>query len=271
VAALAVIVAHFAGAQLSRPATPLGVVFAAAGLPLAVLATVPAARALDRLDRAALTGGAQLAAAAATAVAWLDPSMLSAVLETRRWRRVGRVRSRRFLPGGRASVLLQAEVRRQVRHPTALTVWAALGLTQYAVALAFPSVAGPAHLVGAYLAGDRLAGGLRAISRSPGLRRALGGDNPTVRAVHTAVPALGTLVWWLATWPAAGPHLGGLDAVLLAGVVAAVYRTGTRPPMTYGGTAIDTPFGLIPVDLLRRLARGPDLLAVAIIVQSLAS
>jgi hypothetical protein len=265
----AVIVAHDSHLRLIRPAVPLGAGLAAVGLPLAAVTSTLAARRLHLLDRAALTGGAQLATAAVTAAVWLDPTMLSGVLEVRRWRRIGRVRSWRLLPGGRVWVLVQAEVRRQARHPSALAIWAALALTQYAVWLAVPSVAGAVHLVGAYLAADRLAGGLRSICRSPGLRRALGGDETTVRLAHVVVPAIGTGLWWLVTWPAAGAHPGWVEVALVAAAVAAAYRAATRPPMAYGGTTIDTPFGLIPVDLLRRLARGPDLLAVAIIVQSL--
>jgi hypothetical protein len=41
--------------------------------------------------------------------------------------------------------------------------------------------------------------------------------------------------------------------------------------MDYGGTAIETPFGLIPVDLIKQITRGPDVLAALIIVQSLVS
>jgi hypothetical protein len=62
-----------------------------------------------------------------------------------------------------------------------------------------------------------------------------------------------------------------VEILLLAGVVAAAYRAATRPPMAYGGAAIETPFGLIPVDLLRQVTRGLDVLAVVIVVQTLLS
>ncbi|MDT5035074.1 MAG: hypothetical protein QOE03_259 [Micromonosporaceae bacterium] len=269
-----VIAAHFLAYHLPRPALPV-VGFAVVGLPLAATTATVAVRRLHRLDRATLTSGAQLATAAVTAAAWLDPSMLSDVLQVRRWRRIGRVRSRRFSPGARFGagarpwVLLQAEVRRQVRHPSALAIWGALALSQYAVWLAVPAVARPLHLLGAYLAAERLAGGLRTICGSAGLRRALGGGNTELRLIHIVVPAVGTALWWLVTWPAAGGHLGSTEWVPAALVVAAAYRSATRPPMIYGGTTLDTPFGLIPVDLLRRLARGPDVLAAAIIVSTL--
>jgi hypothetical protein len=269
VVAVGVIGAHFAGGRLSHPNAPLTVAVAAAGAPLAVMVTTFAVHVLPRVDRATLTTGAQFATAAVTAAVWMDPSLLAGVLENRRWRGIGRVKSRRFLPGPWWWALLQAEVRRLYRHPSAILTWAALVLAQYALALALPSVAGPAHLVGAYLAANRLAGGLRALSRAPGLRRALGGSDTGLRLVHLVVPAVGAALWWLVTEPVGGPGLGGMEVLLVAGVVAAVYRAATRPPMAYGGAVVETPFGLIPVDLLRQLTRGLDVLAVLVIAQNL--
>jgi hypothetical protein len=282
--ALVVIVAHYAGVGLAEPAVPVAAALALTGIPAALVAAVLAVRALPRLDRAALTGGAGLAAAAVTAAIWLDPSMLSGVLETRRWRRVGVVSnlfgsrrpkvqapgrfSRRFRRGGRIWVLLQAEVHRQARRPGALAIWAGLALAQYGIAITVPSVAWVTRLAGAYLAVNRLTGGLRTVSRSPGLRRALGGSDSTLRLVHLVVPWLGAILWWLLTWPA-GPHLAGVEPLIVVGVVVAAYRAATKPPMSYGGAAVDTPFGLIPVDLIRQVIRGPDVLAVVIVIWSL--
>jgi hypothetical protein len=268
VTALVIIVAHYAGFGLAEPAVPVAAVLAVIGIPFALVATVLAVGALPQLDRAALTGGAQLAATAVTAAIWLDPSMLSGVLETRRWRRIGVVTRRRFWRGGRIGVLLQAELRRHLRRPGALAIWAALALAQYGIAIAVPSVAWVTRLVGAYLAANRLTGGLRTVSRSPGLRRALGGSDSTLRLVHLVVPWVGAVLWWLLTWPA-GPHLAGVEPLIVVAVVGAAYRAATRPPMAYGGAAVDTPFGLIPVDLIRQVIRGPDVLAVAIVIWSL--
>jgi hypothetical protein len=198
----------------------------------------------------------------------MDPSLLAGVLENRRWRGIGRVRSRRFLRGSRSWVLFQAEVRRLYRHPSAIATWSALVLVQYAVAVVLPPAAGVGHVIGAYLAANRLAGGLRALSRAPGLRRALGGADTELRLVHLVVPAVGAALWWLITAPVGAAHPGTLEVLLLAGVVGAVYRAATRPPMAYGGAVVETPFGLIPVDLLRQLTRGPDVVAVLVIAQS---
>nr|WP_240942369.1 DUF6297 family protein [Planosporangium thailandense] len=269
VTAIAVIGLHFTGGRPGRPTVPLTAPLALAGLPLVVTAVIFAVRALPRVERATLTAGAQFATAAATAVIWLDPSLLAGILENRRWRGIGRVRSRRFRARGRGLVLLQAEVRRLRRHPRAIVLWAALALAQYALAVALPPAAGAAHVVGAYLAAGRLTGGLRAVSRAPGLRRALGGGDTGLRLVHLVIPTLGVALWWLVTMPVAGVHPGLSGILMVAGVVAAVYRAATRPPMAYGGVVVETPFGLIPVDLLRQLTRGLDVLAVLVIAQSL--
>ncbi len=272
-AAGAVVAARYGGRALPRPAGPVAPGLALLGAVAAVAAVTPALRVLGRLDRAALGEGAALAGAAVSAAVGIDPWQLSRMIELRRWRRLARVRSRPFpraLPG-RWGALLAAEMRRATRRPGALAMWAALALAQYAVAVVAPSLAAPAHVVGAYLAAGRLAGGLRTVARSPGLRRALGGDELRLRLVHLALPALGTILWWALTFPAGGPPLGPAEILLVAGVVAAAYRAATRPPMSYGGALIETPIGLVPVELIRQLARGPDVLAVVMIAQALLS
>ncbi len=271
-AAAAVVAAHYGGRGLPLPDAPVAKWLVAGGGALALGACVLATRALRQVDRAALGAGAEIAAAALSATVWTDPSLLSRVLEVRRWRRVGRVRSRHFfgaVPGvsPRAWSLLQGEVRRVARRPMSLVVWAALGLAQYAIAVVAPSVAGVAHVIGAYMAAGRLTGGLRAIAGSAGLRRAVGGGELELRLIHVVVPAVGTALWWVLTAPAGGPPLGSGEVFLVLGVVAAAYRSATRPPMTYGGSAMDSPVGLFPTDLLLQLARGPDLLGVVLIVR----
>ena len=76
-----------------------------------------------------------------------------------------------------------------------------------------------------------------------------------------------------AVWTAmVAPGLGGgaaLAVVIAAGLTAAVYRTVTRPPLEYFGPVVPTPFGDLPLDLLRQLARGLILLAVLSTVTAL--
>ncbi|WP_328346375.1 DUF6297 family protein [Micromonospora sp. NBC_00421] len=267
--AVLVVVGHAVGWSLPLPPVPLTAGVGLALLPVAVASTVRAHRQLARVDRAALTTGAQFANAATTAAVLLDPSLLAALVESRRWRAVGLVRGRRFRPGGRFPVLLQAEVRRLSRRRGALVGWAGALLTMYAVAVALPSAAGPAHVILAYLATGLLTGGLRAVSRSPGLRRSLGGNDILLRLTHLVLPGVGATLWYLATLPALRSVPGPLDAVLLPGVVTAAFWAGTRPPMRYGGAMVNTPFAMMPVDLVRQVLRGPDLVAALVVVQLL--
>ncbi|MEV0940915.1 DUF6297 family protein [Micromonospora wenchangensis] len=268
--AVLVVLGHATGWPLPLPPVPLTPVVGLVLLPVALASIVRAYRRLPQVDRAALTTGAQFANAATTAAVLLDPSLLAALVESRRWRAVGLVRGRPLRAGGRFAVLLQAEVRRLARRRGALVGWAGALLAMYAVAVALPSIAGPAHLVLAYLSTGRLTGGLRAVSRSAGLRRSLGGSDTLLRLTHLVVPGVGATVWYLATLPALRPVPVALDAVLLLGVVTAAFWAGTRPPMRYGGAMVSTPFAMVPVDLVRQVLRGPDLVAVLVVVQLLA-
>ncbi len=267
-----VVAAPDLGVTLPHPAASGALVLAAGGLVLAAVATVSAWRDLGRLDAATLGAGAQVATASVTAAVGLDPSLLLNVLEVRRWRRIGSVRSRPFhaWPGARSLVLLEAEARRLTRRPGALAVWGALALAYYAVVMAAPSWAPVVRPILAYVAAGRLAAGLRVLARAPGLARSLGVGNATLRALHTIVPALAAVAWWLVTAPAGGASPGQVDVVIVAGVVGSVYRAATSPPMSYEGMALETPFGLFPVDLVRQLLRGPDLLGVTIVLRLLA-
>jgi hypothetical protein len=49
--------------------------------------------------------------------------------------------------------------------------------------------------------------------------------------------------------------------------MAAAYRAATRPPMTYGAPASETPLGAFPTELVLQLARGWDLLGVMIVLR----
>jgi len=269
VASASAVFAHLSGNVLPWGNLPPASFQAPALLVIAGVALVGAVGALSGINLAALGAGAQLAAATVTATIGLDLSLLANILELQHWRRVGRVVSRPFRArrAGRTAVLLEAELRRQWRRPRVLGTWAGLALVQYAFVIALPSLAGVAQLILAYVATNRLAQGLRIVAGSPGLRRALGGDDTQMRLVHLVVPALGALLWWWLTWPASGVMHGYADAVLLAGVIGACYRAATRPPRTYEGFVMETPFGLLPLDLVVQLARGPDLLGATVLVR----
>ena len=242
-------------------------VWAIIAVALAAFGVRYAIAALHHIDRAALSGGSQLGAAAVTAAVMLDPAMLSGLIEAGRWRRPGKVHSRRWRPGGRDWVFIQADLVRQTRRPANLFVWAALLLAPYAVGVFSEAAVSATRIVAAYIATERLAAGLRWVSRTPALRRSFGGTDWELKRAQPGVPALGLAIWWtLSEWamPTVTPSL--LVAVLVAGVLGAVYRTATRPPMSYDAGLADTPLGPVPTLLLRRLLRGPDLVAVLVLI-----
>jgi hypothetical protein len=263
-AGLAGAIAVTGGVRLAPVPSLAPIAIAAAGF--AVAATVAAGSALPRLNRSSLTAGAGLATATVTAAIWLDLSLLTGVLEANRWRRIVRVRSRRFVGGGRIWVLVQAELRRVARRRSALAAWVVLLLVPYAVGTFSTSGAGVARLVAGYLAAGRLAAGLRRISNSTGLARAIGGSDRELRATHLVVPGFGLALWWALTLPAA-PVPPALAVLFPAGLLFAVYRAATRPPLSYDGAMVDTPFGMFPSGLLKQLGRGVDVLGVLVAVQ----
>ena len=226
-------------------------------------AIVGAVRALPRLDRAALSTGADLSASAAVAVVGLDPSLLAGAVQLRRLRRRGRVRGRRLRASGRYTAFLAAEVRRVARHPAALLLAAGLVLLPYLASVVLPPA--PVTLIrvlAGYVAAAGLAGGLRAVCRTPALRRALGGTNADLRLIHLVVPTVGAAVWLAATAPAGRSLSPAGEVLLLAGLAAAVYRTASRPPIDYDSAFATSPVGPLPIGLITQAIRGLDLALV---------
>ncbi len=130
-----------------------------------------------------------------------------------------------------------------------------------------PGAIGPARIIAGYLAAERLAAGLRLVSRSSSLRRELGGTNASLKLVHLAVPTIGLIGWWFATVAAGAlPSNQVVLTILIVGTVGAVYRTATRPPMSYDTGTANTPMGPVPTTLLRRLLRGPDVVAILVLI-----
>jgi hypothetical protein len=97
----------------------------------------------------------------------------------------------------------------------------------------------------------------------------MGGGWPDCSTPVAVNPALGLAAWWLLSAGISTPPGCPAQLIFPVGVLAAVYRGATRPPRNYEGGAVDTPFGLIPVALLRQLVRGVDLLGILVLVQLL--
>ncbi|TCO50640.1 hypothetical protein EV192_11317 [Actinocrispum wychmicini] len=221
-------------------------------------------RALGTLTRSALATGAEMLSVTKAAMSWMDITMFAGIMTVRKWRGVGRVRSR-SLGGTRYGAMLSADVRRLSRNRGRILAWAGLLLAPYAAVRVLPDLIVPAvQLVAATAAVSPLATGLRNVCRSPGLRRSLGGTDAGLRLVHLAVPAVLALVWTALTLPAASTVATVLAPV---GAVAYTYRRATAPPVDYDWTAVDSPFGLVPPNMLRQLLRGPLLLVLLVGLQ----
>lgn len=248
--------------SLPSPPVPALAVIAAGATVAAGVLLLLGLRALDDLERSALSAGEGLVVAVRVAGTWLDLSILAGVIEERRWRRIGRVRSRPLAGTGRAA-LLRADVRRTLRARGPLVTGLGLVVAPYAAAAVLPGPIVPAVTAAlACLVAGRYAGGLRAVCRSAALRRSLGGTDLALAVVHLVVPLVTVTVWTAAVLPAMLP-VHPVSAVLIPlGAVLVVYRLANRPPLTYSGALFDSPFGAFPVDLIRQLLRGPALLTV---------
>ncbi len=178
---------------------------------------------LGTMTRGRLSSGAELATATQVSALSLDVTLFWTIVLERRARSLGRVRPA-AIHGSRFAALVRADLARLRRTPTGLLVWAALLAVPYGAAVTplLPAV----HVVAGFLAVDRLAGGLRVVSRAPALRRALGGSDRELALAHLVLPAVGAVVWSLATLLVV-PGVTALMAVITTvGVLGVVYRGG---------------------------------------------
>ena len=271
---LVVAVAGLAGHPL--PAVPAGPVLAVVAVVAVVVAAVGGWRAragLGELDRGTLASGGALVLGVTTSVAWLDTSLLRGVADERRWRDRATVRSRR-LRGSGPVALLRADLRRLGRQPDRVVGYAALAVVPYVVAaVADPIWVAVAQVLAGALAVGRLTAGLRTVSDQPGLRRMLRVDDRSLYVLHTALPAVGAVLWMAATAPAlvaagdsalagtaaAGDPALGAAVAAAVGALAAAVRAATRPPLNYNSIVVpDVGFGAAPVGLIAQVLRGAD-------------
>ena len=272
-AGLGLAVAAVVADRVAAPLPPPNVSSAAAAAamsPVALLLLASGAARLGCLDRQAVSAGTGLVVAAQVAGTMLDPTILTGVLEERRWRRIGRVRSRPFAGAGPVA-LLRADLRRAARAPGALPGALGLLVVPYAAAGVLPAPLVPAvTTVAAYLVANRYAAGLRAVSRAPALRRTLGGSDRVLTLLHLVVPLAAATAWTALVLPALLPARAVAIALIPLGAVAVTQRVASRDTPAYGGVLFEPGFGAaVPVDLIRGLLRGVALLAVLAGVQVL--
>jgi hypothetical protein len=226
---------------------------------LAVLALVPPT--LDRLRRQELTAGAGLALGLRATVTTLDGSFVAETLRARRLLERGLVR-RRALAGQRWVALVVADVRRVSRSPRSLLVPVALVPVAWMVSRLYGDIAGATAvvLVGWAAAGASCAG-LRTVSRSRSVARALPLSDVDLRAAHCMVPATAALLATTATAVLCGQPLWSL-APATACAVAGVLRTSAgRPPVKWE-LQTASPMGAMPVGAVMSYAVGIDVVAL---------
>ncbi|WP_062348669.1 DUF6297 family protein [Herbidospora yilanensis] len=244
-------------------------VAAAVALAAAVATAEWARRGLGAMTRGKVSSGAELATATHVSVLSLDVTMFWSIVLERRARAVARVRPA-AIRGNRFIALVKSDLARIRRMPTGFFMWAALIFVPYGAYVVGLAAFLPAlHTVTAFAAVDRLAAGLRVVSRSPAIRRALGGSDLTLTLTFLTVPAAGAVVWSAVTW-ALVPGLPLLTAAVSAvGALAVTYRVATRPPLDYSSPLVDVGlFGPTPLGLILQLVRGPALLAGLALLQT---
>nr|WP_314145646.1 DUF6297 family protein [uncultured Rhodococcus sp.] len=246
---------------------PAPVVVSAAVLSVAAVAAwATAVSRLGRIRRVSLMSGSDLLAAGWVGVSFFDVGFLVSALESRALRRRGAVRSRSrgWVSTRPAGALVWSDVvrhRRNVMMPAVLAVGS--GLVVVGSAVLTPYWAGVLGLVVGYVATSAASIGLRDVMSDRAIRFALALPDRMVTGAFLVVPSLAALTvavavgvtvsWW-----------SGL-VVGLTTLMAAV-RSRTAPPRVYDGLAIVTMFGMVPVDMIRQLLRGPGLLLVGAVL-----
>lgn len=178
-----------------------------------------------------------------------------------RWQRRHMVAPRRRLPASWFGAAVELDRRRLLRHPDACVRWlictATIACVPQLVTLHQGATLVVAMLV--YSAGNSLTGGLRSVAGAPALRRSFGLADRPIMVAHMAIPSVGVIVSCgvaVAAWqlPLASA------ALLLCGILFAVYRRATRPPLPYDSPAISEPLvtgAVIQPQLLTSMMRGP--------------
>ncbi len=234
-----------------------------AGLAVLLLAV----RRLGRLRTHDVAPGGSLAPGLSGALATLDLALVYDVLLAHRWNAHDAVRSRRGGPSGRAA-LVWCDLSRLRRSPQAVVLLAAAVVVPYAA-----EAAGAGRVVvlvsalAGFAAGLPLLTGLRVVTRTPSLARAMPFPVSVTRQSALAVPGTAMLLFGLATFPALGHGLAltWADSIVLGLAVGACALAGAvrwvtgRPP-DYSRPLVTTPAGGVPTNLYGSIVRGFDIL-----------
>jgi len=232
-------------------------------LVVAAFLVVLTAQQLNRLPRQSVVAGGELLAGMAGAAITMDVGLLADVVSGRHWRQVGRLHSRR----GRSShvqAIMHREFLRILRWPRRLIVGFGLLVVPYAVAGTGYDVLVPiAAAIAGFIATRPLMDGLRSVSRSTGLVRALGMDLRDLRVAMSLVPALFVILWTALALPALGDPATAF--AVGAGILTGVIRQASAKPPSYAGPLVASPMGAIPPGLFSQPIRGFDLLLLCLV------
>ena len=250
-----------ANAVLALPMTA-GVAVLVIGLVIAGYFVVRAVRGLDRLTPAQLSRGEGLWTSARLSATAMDVALLGEFFADQRARTAGPARSG---PLGRGFLraALRLEWARLRRHPALLVRAAVFAIVWWGcrAVLAGPWVVARA-VVGGYLVALPLAATIRELTRRPGLRAQF---VPSRRRIlvgaSLAACATGVTAWFLAIGLGSGVLPLTMWAVVVPVLTIAAGRAASRPDLDYTAPALSTPFGDIPVDLMRQVLRGHLLVA----------
>ncbi|MCL2089657.1 MAG: DUF6297 family protein [Micrococcales bacterium] len=266
--------AAWAGVTPERLPVPSWPVLGGAVLVVVALAWVTDAR-LGRIRASSLRESGSVATQAVGAVVSMDSRELGRALSdgaapaARHW--VSRLRTVR----GPVSALVTADLvllRRSVRH----LVQVLLAIAVPVLATVVPQLSGQvpvllAVLVGGYVAASASAEGSRRAEMAPILDRLLPLDPTTARRARMVVPGIVMAVWASVVFVALGAWLGDVPGWFVLGAAgvpawaAAAVRAAYRPAPDWGATLVSTPFGAIPTGVGSVLARGPDVVVLALL------
>ncbi len=241
----------------------------AAGAVLGLVLLALTVRRLPRLRRRDVAAGGALAPGISGALASLDLALAFDVVLAHRWTGHGSVRPRRGGPSG-AVALVWLDLTRVRRSPQTVLLLAAAVVVPYAAETAGGGrvVVLVAALTG-FLAGLPLLTGLRAITRTPSIARAMPFPASTTRMATLAVPAGLLAAYGLATAGAldgsleVGPTSAGVFGLVVgASALAAATRWVTGRPPDYSKPLVTTPAGAVPTNLYGSIVRGFDVLVL---------
>jgi hypothetical protein len=251
-------------------AVEIGLTLVAGAALVLIISMVLARLRLNGIRRARLLSGGALASGISGAFFALDFGLIRDIVVDRRAMEIGHVRS---TPGKSIGLttLVWREAQRLRRSPQPL-LWVALSLVvPYAVdALGMGSVMPIFAALVLFACVVPMLNGLRVLTRSAGLARAMPFSPKAIKRAVVMVPGVVVLLWVIAVIPAflgfgeSGTRHDPITAIGMAlatgaaGFLGAVRWTTGKPP-NFGGPAVASQFGAIPPGLIIGLIRGFDM------------